>query len=104
MTPYRLAPLCFTLVFLCAFHALAEEVELHIETVLATNSSKGFDNKLTALKPLLARTFPYSSYRLVQEIRQQAQVGEEIKVALPGGRQMQVIPKAYERHRISLQV
>ena len=104
MTPHRLAQLCFTLAFLWALHALAEEVELHIETVLATNSSKGFDTRLEDLKPLLIRTFHYTSYRLVQEIRQQARLGEPIKVALPGEREMQVIPKAYDNHRISLQV
>jgi hypothetical protein len=104
MTPHRLAPLCFTLAFLWALHALAEEVELHIETVLATNSSKRIDARLQDLEPLLVRTFRYTSYRLVQDIRQQARWGEEIKVALPGERQMRVIPKAYDRHRISLQV
>jgi len=104
MTPHRLAQICFTLTFLWALHAMAEEVELHIETVLATNSSKKFDTRLEDLKPLLVRTFPYTSYRLVQEVRQQARWGEEIKVALPGDRQMQVIPKAYEHHRIALQV
>ena len=104
MNPHRLAQLCFTLTLLWALHALAEEVELHIETVLASNSSKEFDARLQELKPLLVRTFRYSSYRLVQEIRQQARRGEEIKVALPGERYMQVTPKAYDRHRISLQV
>lgn len=105
MNPHRLAQLCFTLAFLWALHALADEVELHIETVLATNSAKkGFDTRLEDLKPLLVRTFHYTSYRLVQDIRQQARWGEEIKVALPGERHMQVIPKAYERHRIALQV
>ena len=104
MNPHRLAQLCFTLTLLWALHALAEEVELHIQTVLASNSSKEFDVRLQELKPLLVRTFRYSSYRLVQEIRQQARQGEEIKVALPGERYMQVTPKAYERHRISLQV
>ena len=104
MNPHRLAQLCFTLTLMWALHALAEEVELHIETVLASNSSKEFDARLQELKPLLVRTFRYSSYRLVQEIRQQARWGEEIKVALPGERYMEVTPKAYERHRISLQV
>jgi len=104
MNPHRLAQLCFTLTLMWALHALAEEVELHIETVLASNSSKEFDARLQELKPLLVRTFRYSSYRLVQEIRQQARWGEEIKVALPGERYMEVTPKAYDRHRISLQV
>jgi hypothetical protein len=104
MTPHRLAQLCFAVALLWALHALAEEVELHIETVLANNSSKRIDARLQDLKPLLVRTFHYSSYRLVQDIRQQARWGEEMKVALPGDRQMQIIPKAYEGKRISLQV
>lgn len=104
MTPHRLAQLCFTLTFLWALHALAEEVELHIETVLATNSAKPSDAKLKDLQAVLVQTFHYSSYRLVQDIRQQARWGEPINVALPGERQMQVIPRAYEHHRIALQV
>lgn len=104
MNPHRLAQLCFTFALLWTLHALAEEVELHIETVLATNSAQGFDARLRDIEPLLVRTFRYTSYRFVQEIRQRARWGEPITVSLPGERQMQVIPKAYERHRISLQV
>ncbi|MBM4255649.1 MAG: hypothetical protein FJ147_07105 [Deltaproteobacteria bacterium] len=104
MTPHRLTHLCFALTFLWALHALAEEVELHIETVLATNSARPSDAKLKDLQPVLVETFHYSSYRLVQEIRQRTRWGESIKVSLPGDRQMQVTPRAYERQRIALQV
>lgn len=104
MTPHRLAQLCFTVALLWALHALAEEVELHIETVLANNSSKKVDTRLQNLEPILNRTFHYTSYRLVQDIRQQARWGEEMKVALPGDRHMQIIPKAHDGNRIALQV
>ncbi len=104
MTPHRLAQLCFTVALFWALHALAEEVELHIETILASNASKKIDTRLQELKPILFRTFHYTSYRLVQDIRQHARWGEEMKVALPGDRQMQIIPKAYEGNRIALQV
>ncbi|MGE0824149.1 MAG: hypothetical protein AB7G75_14695 [Candidatus Binatia bacterium] len=104
MSSHRLAQFCFVLTVLWALHAFADEVELHVETVLASNSSQDFDDRLKALKPLLVSTFPYSSYRLVQEVRQQVSWGEKIRVSLPGERMMQVIPKAYEDHRIALQV
>jgi hypothetical protein len=104
MISYRIAQMCCVITVLWALHALADEVELHVETVLATNSSQDFDDRLKDLRPLLASTFPYSSYRLVQEARQMVQWGEQVKFFLPGERLMQVIPKAYENQRIALQV
>ena len=104
MSSYRLAQVCFVLTVLWALHAFADEVELHVETVLASNSSQDIDDRLKELTPFLVNTFSYSSYRLVQEVRQQVQWGEHIKFFLPGERMMQVIPKAYKDHRIALQV
>jgi len=100
----RLASFCFTLALLWALQALASEVELRVETVLATNSSTEFDNRLTDMKSQLERTFHYSSYHLVQEVHRKVNWGHQEDFSLPGGRLLQIIPKGYTNHRIALQV
>jgi hypothetical protein len=82
-----------------------EMVELRVETVLATDSSKEVDNRLNDMRPQL-KEFRYSSYRLVQEERRRVNFGKQADFSLPGGRFLQVIPKAYngDDGRIELQV
>src|SRR5215475_11968410 len=80
-----------------------EMVELQIETVLATNSSQDFDNRLNDIRPQL-RAFRYQSYRLVQEERRRVGWGKQADFTLPGGRFLQVVPKHYANERIALQV
>lgn len=104
MKASRFAPFCFASVLLCAFQAVAGEmVELRVETVLATDSSKEFDNRLNDIRPQLDK-FRYSSYRLVQEERRRVDWGKQADFLLPGGRFLQVVPKGYTNERIALQV
>ena len=104
MTVSRLALFCFASALLWALQAIAGEmVELRVETVLATDSSKEFDTRLTDIRPQLNR-FRYSSYRLVQEERRRVDWGKQANFSLPGGRFLQVVPKEYTNKRIALQV
>lgn len=104
MTASRLTLFCFASVLLCAFEVVAGEmVELRVETVLATDSSKEFDNRLDDIRPQLDK-FRYSSYRLVQEERRRVDWGKQADFFLPGGRFLQVVPKGYVNKRIALQV
>jgi hypothetical protein len=104
MTVSRLALFCFASAFLWALQAIAGEmVELRVETVLATNSSKEFDNRLTDIRPQLSE-FRFSSYQLVQEERRRVDWGKQADFFLPGGRFLQVVPKEYANQRIALQV
>src|SRR5262245_8913904 len=104
MTVSRLALCCFASALLWAFQAVAGEmVELRVETVLATDSSKDFDNRLNDIQPQL-RKFRYSSYRLVQEERRRVGWGKQADFFLPGGRFLQVVRKGYINKRIALQV
>lgn len=80
-----------------------DTVELRIETVLASNSSPYFDNRLDDIRgPLVA--FRYKSYRLVQEERRRVGWGKQADFTLPGGRMLQVVPKQFADERIALQV
>ncbi len=104
MTVSRLALFCCASALLWALQAIAGEmVELRVETVLATDSSKEFDTRLTDIRPQLNR-FRYSSYRLVQEERRRVDWGKQADFFLPGGRFLQVVPKEYSNQRIALQV
>lgn len=104
MNRAHLVPFCFASVLLGAFQAVAGEmVELRVETVLATDSSKEFDNRLNDIRPQLDK-FRYSSYRLVQEERRRVDWGKQADFLLPGGRFLQVVPKGYIDKRIALQV
>lgn len=100
----RIALLGFagTLLWVAAARA-GEMVELRVETVLATDSSKEVDNRLNDIRPQL-KEFRYASYRLVQEERRRVDWGKQADFSLPGGRFLQVIPKAYSDERIALQV
>jgi hypothetical protein len=108
----RTVPIGFTLVLLCAFSTLAGEVELRVETVLATNSpvaapspEKGFAGNFNPdLKAQLTRAFPYSSYQLVQRVSKKVQWGKREDFSLPGGRLLQIAPREYTNHRIALQI
>jgi hypothetical protein len=103
MSPFRLALICFAIALLWALQALANEVELRVETVLATNSSSGFDPRLNDIRPQLM-SFHYSSYRLVQEERRRVRWGKQADFFLPGGRFLQVVPKEFINQRIALQI
>ena len=78
-------------------------VQLRVETVLATDSAKEFDNRLTPMRSQL-QAFRYSAYRLVQEERREVNFGSSANFTLPGGRFLQVKPKEYVNNQIALQV
>jgi hypothetical protein len=112
MSLSRVVPVGFTLALLWAFPTLAGEVELRVETVLATNSpvaapspEKGFAGNFNPeLKAQLTRAFSYSSYQLVQGVSKKVQWGKREDFSLPGGRLLQIAPREYANHRIALQI
>ena len=79
-------------------------VEVRIGAVLASNSGKELDPRLVAMHPQFVRLFPYSSYRLVKEERQQVPWGGKVGFDIPGGRYVLVIPKEYRDERIFMKV
>ncbi|MGH7965287.1 MAG: hypothetical protein ACRERD_26330 [Candidatus Binatia bacterium] len=83
--------------------AAGDTVELRIETVLASDSSQEFDDRLTDSRNQW-KNFRYSSYQLVQEERRHVGWGKRADFFLPGGRLLQVVPKEQNNNRISLQV
>jgi hypothetical protein len=79
-------------------------VEVHIGAVLASNSGKDFDPRLVSMQRQFNVLFPYSSYRLLKEARQQVAWGGRVGLDIPGGRYLLVIPKEYKNDRVSMKV
>ena len=79
-------------------------VEVRIGAVLASNSGKEFDARLAALHRQFDTLFPYSSYHLVKEERQQVPWGGRVGFDIPGGRYVLVVPKEYKNDRVSMKV
>ncbi|MEW6296197.1 MAG: hypothetical protein AB1671_00440 [Thermodesulfobacteriota bacterium] len=95
---------CFAGTLVWVLQAVAGDmVEVRIDTVLATNASKDFDNRLGDMRRQLS-AFRFSSYRLVKEERRQVGWGKQADFLLPGGRFLQVVPKEYVNEQIALQV
>ena len=103
----RSAPLllcCVACVLLkTALVVAGETVELRIETVLATNASPYFDDRLKDIRRQI-ETFRYKSYQLVQEERRKVGWGTQVDFSLPGGRTLQVTPKQLINERIALKL
>jgi hypothetical protein len=81
-----------------------EEVEVRIDTVLASNSGKGFDPALASLRQPFVGLLPYSSYRLVQGEQRRVAYRREAEFLLPGGRYLVVVPRGYKDGRVQLSV
>ncbi len=79
-------------------------VEVHIGAVLASNTGQEFDQRLAAMHRQFNSLFPYSSYRLVKEQRQQVPWGGRVGFDIPGGRYVVVIPKECQNDRVSMKV
>jgi len=79
-----------------------EEVEVRIDTVVASNSGKAFDPALAALRQPFVGLLPYSSYRLVQGEQRRVAWKREAEFLLPGGRYLVVIPRGYKDGRVLL--
>jgi len=79
-----------------------EEVEVRIDTVLASNTGTSFDPALAQLRQPFVGLFPYSSYRLIQGEQRRIGWRREAEFLLPGGRYLVVIPRGYKDGRVQL--
>src|SRR5262249_31679856 len=83
---------------------LDEEVEVRIDTILASNAGKAFDPALASLRQPFVGLFPYSSYRLLQGEQRRVAWRREAEFLIPGGRYLVVVPRGYKDGRVQLNV
>jgi hypothetical protein len=81
-----------------------DEVEVRIDTILASNVGTAFDPALASLRQPFVGLFPYSSYRLLQGERRRVGWRREAEFLLPGGRYLVVVPRGYKDGRVQLSV
>jgi hypothetical protein len=81
-----------------------DEVEVRIDTVVASNTGKAFDSALASLRQSFIALFPYTSYRLIQGEERLVGWRREAEFLVPGGRYLVVVPRGYKNGRIQLNV
>src|SRR5215470_1209081 len=84
--------------------AVDDEVEVRIDTILASNAGKAFDPALSSLRQPFVGLFPYSSYRLLQGEQRRVAWRREAEFLIPGGRYLVVVPRGYKDGRVQLNV
>jgi hypothetical protein len=82
----------------------ADEVAIHVRTVLAADSPAGFDSRLGGYRRQLHQLFHYTSYRLVKEEERLTPFGNTNNFEIPGGRFLEVLPMAFKEDRLRLRV
>jgi len=98
-------PLAALLCMVALRFALADEVVMHVRTVLATESGGAdFDNRLDGLRRQLSGLFRYRSYRLVKDEERHCPIGLRNNFEIPGGRFLEVVPVALREDRVRLRV
>jgi hypothetical protein len=83
----------------------SEEIEVRIDTVVASNAPKAsFDPALASLQQPFGRMFTYSSYRFVQGEQRRVNFRREAEFLLPGGRNLVIVARGYKDDRVLLNV
>ena len=82
----------------------AQNVDLIIGSVLATDAGQEFDSRLIAMKPQFESLFRYSSYRLMKEERRTIGWGEGASFDIPGGRYLVVAPQELRDSKVTMKI
>jgi hypothetical protein len=80
------------------------QVDVHVDSVLATDTDEGIDERLSSIGRQLQALFSYSTYRLVNHQDGAAQCGKMIAFTLPGGRILHVQPRAVDGDMIAMEL
>ena len=81
-------------------------VRVRVDSILATNTGKGMDAKLSSsiIGERLRLLFEYTTYRLVMHQEQQTVCGHRITFQTPGGRILNIAPLAVVDNMISMEL
>jgi hypothetical protein len=82
-----------------------QTIDVHVDSVLATDTNEGVDERLGgAMAHQLRSLFNYTTYRLVNHQDAQAACGKMIAFTLPGGRILHVQPRAVDGDMIAMEL
>jgi hypothetical protein len=80
------------------------KVNVHVDSVVASDTHEGVDNRLSSMGPRLQSLFNYSSYRLVSHQDGQTVIGNQVSFSLPGGRILHVQPHDIDGDMIAMEL
>lgn len=103
-----LAVLLITIAPQLAFAQIApiagRPIAIHIDSVLAADTNKGFDTRLAPMSHRLKKLFHYSTYSLESHQEAITECGHIIGFSLPGGLILHVEPRRIEGDMIEMGV
>jgi hypothetical protein len=83
-----------------------DNIRITVDTILATNTGKGMDSKLsgTIIGIRLKELFEYTTYRLVMHQVRQTICGRMVTFEMPGGRILHIGPNAVLDNMIAMEL
>jgi hypothetical protein len=95
--------------FVTRGHAFAQAIHsqiviLQIDSVIAADTNQGVDPELGEMGPRLKRMFHYSTYHLVSQQNERAEMGKVMELSMPGGRILHIHPEAFEGDMVVMEV
>jgi hypothetical protein len=84
----------------------AKPVEVHVDSLLATDTDRGMDASLVSspLSRRLKAVFDYSTYHLIKHQDEETACGQAVAFNLPGGRILHVAPLEVDGDMIAMEV
>jgi|YelNatPaOPRAMG01_1025707.scaffolds.fasta_scaffold01186_6 hypothetical protein len=79
-------------------------INLHVDSVVASDTHEGVDARLAAMGQRLRSLFNYSTYRLISHQDGHTECGKLISFMLPGGRILHIQPRAVEGGMIAMEL
>jgi hypothetical protein len=84
--------------------AAAQNIGVHVDSVVASDTHEGIDTQLTPMGPRLHSLFSYTTYHLVSRQEKHTPLGTLLVFELPGGRTLHVQPHAIDGDMIAMEM
>ncbi len=91
-------------VSVAAGNGVPARINLHVDSVVASDTHEGVDTRLRGMDKRLRSLFNYSTYRLISHQDGHTECGKLISFMLPGGRILHIQPRAVEGGMIAMEL
>ena len=94
----------FSILTIPAYGLASSVIQIHIKTILASQTAGGIDPGLRNLVEDLQSVFKYSSYQLLRQDNLNLHLNESGSVSLPGDRMMNITPRDITGGRATIEL
>ncbi len=84
--------------------AAPQRINLHVDSVVASDTHEGVDKRLAGMGRRLHLLFNYSTYRLISHQDGHTECGQMISFMLPGGRILHIQPREVDGDMIAMEL